>query len=551
MIRLSALWLYVLFFSAYATKDWYKSLCALILLTAVVEHPDMPKGLFGIQGVSPWNILLAAVVWGWLRARREEGLTWDLQPKVATLLLLYLAVVVIGFARMMLDADLLYAREFSTASLISEYFINTIKWVVPGLLLYDGCRSRSRFLMGIASVLGVYFLLAIQVIKWMPFSSALSGGSLSARSLKILLNEVGYHRVNISAMLAGASWGIFAARPLGTTPRVRNAILLASVAALYAQALTAGRAGYVTWAAVGVILCTLKWRKYLVLFPVAAIVVLTLVPGVAERMLEGFTPETWDPNRRAVGQMGEENGVDVYTVTAGRALIWPYVIAKIGEAPLFGYGRQAMVRTGLADFLAKSLGEGFAHPHNAYLELLFDNGLLGFAIIIPLYVLIVRRSISLFMDPRHPFFTATGGATAAFVLALLIAAMGSQTFYPREGWMGMWCLFGLMLRVHADRAQWEQRQDTTDTRTLRTRAVRVVVAVANPRPSVQRPFARPANKTSARAARPLVFDTPDEDAAPAAAVSASTRPAVRMAASGARLPATYQRRASPTARRSR
>lgn len=546
MIRLSALWIYVIGFSIYASKDWYKSLCALILLTAVVEHPDMPKSLFGIQGLSPWNILLAAVLVGWFNARRQEGLRWDLQPKIAAMLLLYLAVVVIGFGRMMVDAELLYEREFSKASLISEFFINTIKWVIPGLLLYDGCRSRQRFFMGITSVLGVYFLLAVQVIKWMPFTSALSGGSLSARSLKVLLNEVGYHRVNISAMLAGASWGIFAARPLGTTPRLRAAILLAACAAMYAQALTAGRAGYVTWAAVGVILCTLKWRKYLVVFPIAAITVLTLVPGVAERMLEGFTPESWDPNRHAIGQVGGEAGVDVYTVTAGRMLIWPYVIEKIGEAPLVGYGRQAMVRTGLVDFLYKNLGEEFAHPHNAYLELLFDNGLVGFAIVVPFYLLIVWRSFSLFLDSRNPIFYAMGGATAAFVLALLVAAMGSQTFYPREGWMGMWCLFGLMLRVHADRARWDAQQGSAAPG-MTVRPARVTPIAARVQARVRRPAA--ARRQDTAAPESFVFEAPASrdglparnrvtTGAPGASDAQSHRPSMtyrpRAAAGGAR-----------------
>ena len=39
----------------------------------------------------------------------------------------------------------------------------------------------------------------------------------------------------------------------------------------------------------------------------------------------------------------------MYTVTAGRNIAWPLVIAKIAEAPLGGYGRLGMERAGLAD----------------------------------------------------------------------------------------------------------------------------------------------------------------------------------------------------------
>jgi hypothetical protein len=48
-------------------------------------------------------------------------------------------------------------------------------------------------------------------------------------------------------------------------------------------------------------------------------------------------------------------------------------------------------------------------------------------------------------------FVAAGGATLALVLALLVASIGSQTFYPREGAVGMWCVIGLMLRVSLER----------------------------------------------------------------------------------------------------
>ena len=48
-------------------------------------------------------------------------------------------------------------------------------------------------------------------------------------------------------------------------------------------------------------------------------------------------------------------------------------------------------------------------------------------------------------------FVAIGGATTALLTALLVGAIGSQTFYPREGALGMWCAIGLMLRVWVER----------------------------------------------------------------------------------------------------
>jgi len=434
-MRVYALYVVVAVLCIYAYRDWFKSLCGAIVLMAVIEHPDMPKAIMDIQGFNPWNILLLNVVSAWLIKRREQGLVWDLPRPVNILLLLYLAVVLVGFGRMMLDRA--YLDDFTTATLVSEHLVNTLKWVVPGLLLFDGCRSRQRLIMGLVSLLAVYLLLAVQVIRWMPPSAALSGATLESRSRKIVQNEIGYSRVNMSMMLSGASWATLAVLPLLRRRWHQAAVVLAALAIAYGQALTGGRMGYATWMVVGVILCGLKWRKLLLLAPIAVVTIALALPGTAERMLQGFD-ET--------DLMGEEY-TDDFEVTAGRTLIWPYVIDEIAEAPLLGYGRLAMVRTGLRDYLLEEYGEHFPHPHNAYLECLLDNGLVGFACIIPFYALLVFYSARQFRDQRDPWRAAVGGVTLALLLALLVAGFGSQTFYPREGAVGLWAALALCLRL--------------------------------------------------------------------------------------------------------
>jgi O-antigen ligase len=455
MIRVALLWFVVMALAVYAWRDWYKSLCGLILLMAVVEHPDMPKSMLGIQGLNPWNILLLVIILAWAVGRSHEGLVWDMPPLVSLLLLAYLGVVFVSFVRMM--AAPTYLEVLPRSFLMSEYLVNSVKWVVPGLLLFDGCRSRSRFNLAIIAVLGVYVLLAAQVIRWMPIGEAFSGGDLKGRSAKILMNEVGYHRVNMSMILAGASWAILATLPLVKRRPLQCLVIGTSAAVMFAQALTGGRMGYVTWGALGLILGVLRWRKYLLLAPLVVILVVWAMPGVTERMLEGIVAPSvsMDPTQPLPVRLSDDpDDVDEYAVTAGRNIAWPFMIAKIAESPMVGYGRLAMIRTGLAGFLWETYGESFPHPHNAYLEMLLDNGIIGFVLVIPFYLLVVWRSVSLFReDPESPVFVCIGGMTCALVLALLIASFGSQTFYPREGAVGMWCAIGLMFRVWVQRRQ--------------------------------------------------------------------------------------------------
>jgi O-antigen ligase len=450
MIRIVLLWAFVLFLIVYAWRDWYVCACGMVLMMAVIQHPDMPKTMMGIQGLNPWNLALAAVFPAWIVGRQRERLRWDLPALITLLGMLYMTIVAIAAVRLLSVPLVVGGREVTNfnAYFASDYLVNPLKWVIPGLILFDGCRSRSRLRLGIGTVLATYLLLGLQVIKAMPLAAGLGGAALEHRALRILMNNVGYHRVNLSMMLAAGGWMIVAALPLVSRRLGRVLMLVAAVVMLYAQALTAGRAGYVTWAVVGLLLCAIAWQKYLLLVPIMAplvvMAVLTFMPGVAERMLWGLGTE------KAEGGVILESDMDEYTLLAGRNLAWELVIPKILEEPLVGYGRLGMVRTGAWEALGE---EGFGHPHNAYLEILLDNGVVGALMVLPFYAVVVAWSISLFRDRRSPVFMAIGGMTCAVTVALLVASMSSQTFYPREGALAMWATFGLMFRVWVERKQ--------------------------------------------------------------------------------------------------
>jgi len=437
-IRITILWLLIVALGLYAWKDWFKALCGLILLMAVIQHPDMPKSIMGIQGLNPWNVLMADILLAWAVTRRREGLVWDLPRHISMLLLLYLSVIIVGFIRMM--ADLARLEPYTTAGLISEYFVNCIKWVIPGLLLFDGCRTRTRLHLAVGCILSLYLLLALQVIKHIPASAAMSGESVDRVGRKICANDIGYSRVNLSMLLSGASWAMLATMPLMKRRWQQGLAFSGFIMVAYAQALTGGRMGYVTWGLVGLTMCLLRWRRLLLVAPLAPIMIAIAMPGVADRMLVGFGGTS------AVGQTVTDDA----EVTADRTLIWPYVIDKIMESPAVGYGREAMVRTGLRDEHPEL---SFPHPHNAYLECLLDSGLVGFILIMSFYALVVGTSTRLFLDRSSPLCALVGGMTLALTLALLFAALGSQTFYPREGAVGMWAAIGLTFRVSLARSR--------------------------------------------------------------------------------------------------
>jgi O-antigen ligase len=430
--------LLVLGFSWYAYKNWFVSLCAAIALMAFMKHPDMPHSVAGIPGANLWNILIVNVLIAWWRQRPNEN-PIPVPRSIKVAVTLYLAVIVVSFLRLFIDPTPYY--PVPRQDIFEEFLVNSLRLLIPAVLLFDGCRNFERVRGALGVIVLLYFLLALQVIRSMGFHPDLSGAELSGRGSKIIQRSVGYDRVDMSMMLSGAGWAAVAFSNLIEGKLFRWGVRGAALVTVLAQALTGGRMGYITWGAVGLILCTVRWRRILPLIPVAALVVVTMVPAVAERMFAGFG--------------GEQDGIVKHEneaqITSGRNTVWPLVIDKIKENPVIGYGRQAMQTTGLTAYVAEKLHDSFPHPHEAYLEMLLDNGIIGLLCIIPIYFIALKRSVSLFLDRSDKQYEAAGGAALALVLALLFASFGAQTLYPREGVVGMWAAVGVAFRVYENR----------------------------------------------------------------------------------------------------
>ncbi|MDT8300319.1 MAG: hypothetical protein RQ760_02475, partial [Sedimentisphaerales bacterium] len=152
-IRVAILYLFTSFILFYAFKDWFVSLCGLIFLMSIIEYEDMPKNLLDIQGLNPWNVLFLAICLAWLVSRRRQGLTWDMPRNVNMLLLLYLGVILVGVLRALSSGGNMGWRGVS--GLINDQLINSIKWVLPGILLFDGCRTRRQVLMALVCILAM------------------------------------------------------------------------------------------------------------------------------------------------------------------------------------------------------------------------------------------------------------------------------------------------------------------------------------------------------------------------------------------------------------
>lgn len=458
MIRYTLLTLFIGWICSVTWKDWYKGACGLILLMPILERPDMPHSMLGIPGLNPWNILLIVTVCSWLLHKQREGLRWDMPRGVNILLILQLLLLIIGFLRIFFDRagleELQILREYgynyaTGIGLWNEYLINPFKWVVPGLLLYYGCNSRPRLMMALFSLLAMYLILSLLIYKAIPPWKIIDVDSLTKYAIK-LDKRVGYHRVDLSAMLAGASWAFFSVIILVRQGWQRLGLLVGGGMVILGQALTGGRAGYMSWFLIGLFFGLFCWKKFLILMPLIILLLVTFIPQIRDRILVGID------STEKTGYTQSDDEVDIKTLTAGRDGIWRLSLEQFWKAPLTGHGRLAILRTGINREALKEFGESFGHPHCAYLEQGIDNGILGLSIILLFYLTLARKSFSLLRDKTSPISIAIGGVALALILAQLITSLTAQSFYPRQGVVGMWCAIGIMLRVYVERERARQ-----------------------------------------------------------------------------------------------
>ncbi|MHC4116296.1 MAG: O-antigen ligase family protein [Planctomycetota bacterium] len=429
----------VLVICALAWVDWFKGLCGLIMLTAFASNPAFPA-VAGRQAFNLWNITFANVSLAWLCSRRREGLYWDMPRKISVFLLLWLGVLVLGWARLALDISRL--PGYTLLEVASDDLIDAVKWPSVGLLAYDGCRSRHRVKMFLVCVILMFALFAVQMAHTVPPRTVTRGGLEETQTRYKLKKELGVSPNGAAKMMSGVPWAALAVASFLERRKSKCIMYAVSAMSLYALALTGGRAGYLACGATLVFLCFVRWRRQLLLVPLLLLIIPVVLPGATKRMFEGFNQATVSGDKRD----------NIHDISAGRTEIWAVVIPKIFESPVLGFGRRAMPRIGLQQSLLNTYGEeanmAVAHPHNAYLEILLESGLNGFVIIVALHTLILVYSIRTFVAREDPMLMAVGGVALSLLTGHMVANMGGQSFYPRAIDVGLWAAVGVMLRCY-------------------------------------------------------------------------------------------------------
>lgn len=314
-----------------------------------------------------------------------------------------------------------------TAYVLSRYAKPLLYWLGYAFLLANAVRASARPERFIALLAVAALGLTLPVFATVARYPGTLDELVSDREF---LSPRGLHANDFGLLLAMACGPLLFLAGGQARPRWRLAAGAALAVVFCGVLLTFSRGGMLAClVTLGGFLWHHRRLKTLVGIAAAALVFALAAPqAVQDRLGTGLR----------AGALGDTTQVEHDDLTAGRVHGWTLLAPEVLDSPWIGSG---LGSTQWSAAVAAGLYRA-NHPHNIYLELLMDLGLLGFAAVAACYVFFMRRLRTLAAEP------ALGAELRSFFLGARWAlwgglAMAATTAYymPNPAQTFLW--FGL------------------------------------------------------------------------------------------------------------
>jgi O-antigen ligase len=425
----------------FVVRDFRAGVVLLILIMPISSSYLFPHSMFGVSGLNPLNLLLAATLFSYVLNYAGKGVLRTLMTRPLFFLFIVpiLAGAVLGMGHVgqipALFKDMEWIEYDAAGGYWRDLVVKPLFLVLYALLVAAGvARSRQtgRFLTPMVISMWVMGLMVITFI-------ALAGVSLSQLAgtyERSFLSPLGMHANDLGRLYASAYALLLFIWDRTKKPSLKAVLFVSMGLVFVALMLTFSRGAIVAFVIVNALyLFSRRKLKTLALAVMVAPVLLYLMPGAVWSRLD----------------MGMGQGVNA--VSAGRATgIWAPLIPWFLDSPIWGHGLQSIL---WSPAMRGGLMMTVTHPHSAFLQALIDTGVVGLVLLLAFWFGHVWRGFrALARDPAlEPELGGLFEGAAAGLLAITIANFAGSSFFPVPEqsftWLAVGLMYGLRQRARA------------------------------------------------------------------------------------------------------
>src|SRR5438552_735895 len=392
----------------------------LLLVMLPVEGSALfPLSVFGVTGLNPLNLVLFATLMSYLI--RGERLGTFVPKKLFWLFILPIAVAsLIGSRHVDEVHPYFYEVEVihftDAAGYLRDLLLKPMLTVLAALLIAQAVIKSKKVESFLIPFIAAIWVMSVMAIGYVV-AEGVSLGTLALTNARTFFSALGMHANDLGRLYAVAyalllfTWG--------ETKDVRlKSVLFVTMGVLtLALLFTFSRGAFVGWVMVNVLFLVWKFNARTAgLALLAGSIGLALMPGAVI-------------GRMSLGLVG---GGDVNEFSAGRVEeIWIPLLPELFKSPLWGSGLDS---TMWAKALWAEMMLPVTHPHNAYLQVILDMGLLGTGLLLAFYWHVYRTCRDLGSNANlsptmRGFFQ---GAVAGLLCFVVTGFAGSSLRPPPE-----------------------------------------------------------------------------------------------------------------------
>jgi O-antigen ligase len=435
--------------AGFTLANYRIGLWLLVFLLPLSATAIFPREILGITGANPFNALFGLTLLSFFADRlwKQKAASSLTYPRFwwAYLAPIGLAAL-IGVQHVSEIPAFAFSKELirfnSPGSYLRDILIKPLIYLMLAFLLGAAGRSGMKPTTVIAAMCLSIWLFAAWVFTYVVMSG-IGLGQLASATSRESLSGTGMHANDLGALAASMlTLMIFAIANADKTRALRGLYVMTAVISGALLLISFSRGAFLSFA-VGLTVFFIAQRRLKIVI-VALIALACILPILPVELYERLSTGV-----NTGGTMVLHSSDD--PLTAGRvAGVWMPLLSEVQSHPVFGNGLLSIAWS--LPFRSGALGLATLNPHNLYLKILLEIGLVGLVLVMLFFIDFWRRLRAAAADSATPRNLAWlfMGASAA-LMGYAGYGMSGGDYLPDPSNAMLWVIWGLLLAVSAGR----------------------------------------------------------------------------------------------------